>query len=628
MITISFYSYKGGVGRSLALTNLGVYLAQFGATVVMVDFDLEAPGLHYKIRPGSPIDVGPTGVANLLAQVSSGVQPSELDLNIGIDVTQHVEPGPVADGDLEQPHGRLILVPAGNPLRQEYWKDIARIDWTQLFAGSQRPGVAAMARLRQHLIDQYNPDVLLIDSRTGITPSGGVSTTLLPDIVVMLLLNTDEHLDGSRTVISAITRSATSAAPALQVVPVLSRYTARDLVRSSVEIRRRNAAAHRLSAEVELAEEDIPLEELWSALVRDLDDSATTQVAKPLVLHADLSLQQREQLSFGPYAQDGARAGGALLDDYLRLFASVVPVDMVSRFVSGIRSRVRAIILDRPDDAVRTLENLTALVGDESVFVDLVKVYVLRRDVRSMLLAADRLYNVHGTIVVHTAISQALRDILVGRNRTPNEPSLRAGFLEEYWRRAAPDDAEWGGGVARALVAKGLTERGDDLCEEILSQTDDPSVLAQLITILAGGDSDAERLAASLALRHFDLGDMSSDFLRAASLACRYQPNAELAQRIIDASSFSTVPGSLAIDVLIAAGHHDEAGTLLVETLSTSDPNDPSVERLSASWISLVARNKALRTDLEQRNPRIVAFLDSLRDETLRSSRDVGRRFR
>lgn len=627
MITISFYSYKGGVGRSLALTNLGVYLAQFGATVVMVDFDLEAPSLHYKIRPGSPIDVGPAGAAKLLAQVSSGVQPSELDLNIGIDVTHYVEPAPVVDGDPEQPHGRLILVPAGNPLRQEYWKDLARIDWTQLFDGSKRPGVAALARLRQHLIDEYNPDILLIDSRSGITPSGGVSTTLLPDIVVMLLLNTDEHLDGSRTVISAITRSATSAAPAPQIVPVLSRYTARDLIRSSVEMRRRNAAANRLSAEVEVAEEDIPLEELWSALVRDLDDSVTTKVAKPLVLHADLSLQQREQLSFGPYAPDG-RAGGALLDDYLRLFAKLVPVEMVSRFVSGIRSRVRAIILDHPDDAVSTLENLTALVGDEAVFVDLVKVYVLRRDVRSMLLAADRLFNVHGTVVVHTAISQALRDILVGRSRTPNEPPLRAGFLEEYWRRAAPDDAEWGGGVARALVGKGLTERGDDLCEEILSQTDDPSVLAQLITILAGGDSDADRLAASLALRHFDLGDMSSEFLLAASLACRYQPNAELAQRIIEASSFSTVPASVAIDVLIAAGHHDEAGTLLVETLSTSDPNDPSVERLSAGWISLVARNKALRTDLEQRNPRIVAFLDSLRDERVRSSRDVGRRFR
>ena len=52
MTTITFYSYKGGVGRSLALTNLAIYLAQFGATVAMIDLDIEAPGLHYKLRPG------------------------------------------------------------------------------------------------------------------------------------------------------------------------------------------------------------------------------------------------------------------------------------------------------------------------------------------------------------------------------------------------------------------------------------------------------------------------------------------------------------------------------------------------------------------------------------------------
>ena len=53
MITISFYSYKGGVGRSLALTNLAVYLAQFGVKVVMADFDLEAPGSTTNSAPKS-----------------------------------------------------------------------------------------------------------------------------------------------------------------------------------------------------------------------------------------------------------------------------------------------------------------------------------------------------------------------------------------------------------------------------------------------------------------------------------------------------------------------------------------------------------------------------------------------
>lgn len=48
MKTITFYSYKGGVGRSLALVNIATRLAEFGKKVCVLDFDLEAPGLHLK----------------------------------------------------------------------------------------------------------------------------------------------------------------------------------------------------------------------------------------------------------------------------------------------------------------------------------------------------------------------------------------------------------------------------------------------------------------------------------------------------------------------------------------------------------------------------------------------------
>ena len=39
--TITFYSYKGGVGRTLALANIAMYLSRFGQNVCIVDFDLE-----------------------------------------------------------------------------------------------------------------------------------------------------------------------------------------------------------------------------------------------------------------------------------------------------------------------------------------------------------------------------------------------------------------------------------------------------------------------------------------------------------------------------------------------------------------------------------------------------------
>ena len=43
---VTFYSYKGGVGRTLALANIGVLLAKWGYRVLAVDWDLEGPGLH------------------------------------------------------------------------------------------------------------------------------------------------------------------------------------------------------------------------------------------------------------------------------------------------------------------------------------------------------------------------------------------------------------------------------------------------------------------------------------------------------------------------------------------------------------------------------------------------------
>src|SRR4051794_22834765 len=69
---ITFYSYKGGVGRSSALANTAVLLARWGFRTLIVDWDLEAPGLEvfYKdfIDVRSVSSKG--GVVDLLANQS------------------------------------------------------------------------------------------------------------------------------------------------------------------------------------------------------------------------------------------------------------------------------------------------------------------------------------------------------------------------------------------------------------------------------------------------------------------------------------------------------------------------------------------------------------------------------
>src|SRR5499433_755403 len=48
---VTFYSYKGGTGRSMTLANVAWILASNGHRVLVIDWDLEAPGLHRYFHP-------------------------------------------------------------------------------------------------------------------------------------------------------------------------------------------------------------------------------------------------------------------------------------------------------------------------------------------------------------------------------------------------------------------------------------------------------------------------------------------------------------------------------------------------------------------------------------------------
>src|SRR5580704_14218338 len=49
-MVVTFYSFKGGVGRSMALANVGEILANQGYRVLLCDWDVEAPGLEQYFR--------------------------------------------------------------------------------------------------------------------------------------------------------------------------------------------------------------------------------------------------------------------------------------------------------------------------------------------------------------------------------------------------------------------------------------------------------------------------------------------------------------------------------------------------------------------------------------------------
>src|SRR5207342_2943237 len=79
---VTFYSFKGGVGRTMALANLAWILASNGLRVLAVDWDLESPGLHRYFHPFlRDKDLrSTTGVIDLVRDYASEIMRPELDI--------------------------------------------------------------------------------------------------------------------------------------------------------------------------------------------------------------------------------------------------------------------------------------------------------------------------------------------------------------------------------------------------------------------------------------------------------------------------------------------------------------------------------------------------------------------
>ena len=216
METVAFYSYKGGVGRSLLLANAARFLATLGKGVVALDFDFEAPGLHYKLGGAQSSNFLGGAVPYLIATAEGTASPPPIE--------QHMMSVPVpTDAD-----GWLRLMPAGAAPHQTYWAAFKELGDRLRLGDPSGRGFMALLDLQARIADELKPDYLLIDARTGVTEFGGLATTVLADTVVCMFVANQESLDGTLTVVEAI-----KASPRLgnqrpiRVVPVLSRATAK-----------------------------------------------------------------------------------------------------------------------------------------------------------------------------------------------------------------------------------------------------------------------------------------------------------------------------------------------------------------------------------------------------------------
>lgn len=174
-LTVTFYSYKGGVGRTVLAANIAVLLARHGKTL-LCDFDLEAPGLHR--------------IADL--STSRENRGGFFEWLLDWQEKRHFDPPSARDLDAlarcalpAEKQDRLFLLPAhathANPA-QLY----QAVDWSRFLVDDPDLGLAMLRALLGHLCTAHDFRYLILDARTGITDVGGFLAALLPDVTVLV----------------------------------------------------------------------------------------------------------------------------------------------------------------------------------------------------------------------------------------------------------------------------------------------------------------------------------------------------------------------------------------------------------------------------------------------------------
>ena len=168
---IVFFGLKGGVGRSTALCMVAWGLASRGKRVLLVDFDLESPGLSgLLLKPERMADFG---IVDWLVEDAVGQGDEILNLMVSDSQLGHSTPGSIR------------VAAAMGRAEDDYLSKLARA-----YADVPSPdGPLAIGARMLHLVEKLEekerPEVVLIDSRAGLHDLAAVSIAILADTALL-----------------------------------------------------------------------------------------------------------------------------------------------------------------------------------------------------------------------------------------------------------------------------------------------------------------------------------------------------------------------------------------------------------------------------------------------------------
>ena len=213
---VTFYSYKGGVGRTLALANTALLLVRYGRKVLVVDADLEAPGLRH-LPPFNSVPDDKLGFVDLLEATLSKIPTEdgrtwltpEYSYEYPLSISDFISEIPPPEELKPHKSGKLAYMPAGSET-SNYPQRVEALRIGQLYdCGS---GAVAFRELKS-IIAAEEFDYVLIDSRTGWSDIGGMCTRDLADTVVLVCGLNQQNIDGTHDVMRAIEKGRCDETP-------------------------------------------------------------------------------------------------------------------------------------------------------------------------------------------------------------------------------------------------------------------------------------------------------------------------------------------------------------------------------------------------------------------------------
>jgi hypothetical protein len=210
----------------MALANIAWVLARNGKRVLVIDWDLEAPGLHRYFAPfltdPELVDHGSQGLIDFV-------------IDFAVKAATPLEEGEGRSDDWYRTHadisrwstklrwpsragltfeanqtGSIDFVPAGRQ-GPNYAQNVNSFDWDNFYRHFD--GKAFFDRVKLNLA-RY--DYVLIDSRTGVSDTAGICTVQMPDTVVICFTLNYQSIIGAEAVASSIAEQRTD----VRILPV------------------------------------------------------------------------------------------------------------------------------------------------------------------------------------------------------------------------------------------------------------------------------------------------------------------------------------------------------------------------------------------------------------------------